>query len=99
MNSVFIFLLVVVTSWIAYNATNRPPGDAPNLSKALGAFFEYVGMFVLFFVANLGLGLLIVILLRTFSERFFSLYVLGNIFLLILSAVQAFVFQFRWKRG
>lgn len=97
MGVVLITLIVVFTSWIAYHATKDHA--AASLRLAFGAFLEFVGLFVLFFAANLGLGFLIVLLVRTFSQRFLSIYFLGNILLLILSAVQAFVFHYRRKRG
>jgi hypothetical protein len=95
---VLISLIVVFTSWIAYHATEGHAGSA-SLRAAFGAFLEFVGMYVLFFAANLGLGFLIVLLVRAFSQRFLSIYFLGNVLLLILSAVQAFVFHYRRKRG
>jgi hypothetical protein len=49
-------------------------------------------MFVMFLVSNVVLGALLVLILRTFTGRFLSIYVLGNMLLVILSAVQAFVF-------
>ena len=97
MGLVLITLIVVFTSWIAYHATKDH--GAASLRLAFGAFLEFIGMFVLFFAANLVLGFLIVLLVRTFSQRFLSIYFLGNILLLILSAVQAFVFHYRRKRG
>ena len=98
MGVVLITLIVAFTSWIAYHAT-KDNGAGAGLHAAFGAFLEFVGMFVLFFAANLGLGFLIVLLVRAFSQRFLSIYFLGNVLLLILSAVQAFVFQYRRKRS
>ena len=98
MNSIFIFVLVIFTSWISYQATKHR-ADATNLRLALLAFLECVGMFVMFFVANVVLGALLVLILRTFTGRFLSIYILGNMLLVILSAVQAFVFHHRWRRG
>ena len=98
MGVALITLIVVFTSWIAYHATNGHAGAA-SLRAAFSAFLEFVGMFVMFFAANLGLGFLIVLLVRTFTQRFLSIYFLGNILLLILSAVQAFVFHYRRKRS
>lgn len=97
MGVVLITLIVVFTSWIAYHATKDD--STANLRRAFGAFLEFVGLFVLFFAANLGLGFLIVLLVRTFSLRFLSIYFLGNILLVILSGVQAFVFHYRRKRS
>jgi hypothetical protein len=100
MDNFFIFFLVAATSVIAYQATrvNRE-FIGPKLRTALRALVDWVGTFSLFFAANLVLGVVVVLLLRTFLPRFVSLYLLENLLLLILSAAQAFVFHHWWKRG
>jgi len=97
-NSLFIFVLVLFTSWICYKAPKHR-GEAPTLRVSLLAFLECIGMFVMFLVANVVVGMLLVLILRTFTGRFVSIYVLGDLLLVIFSAVQAFVFHYRWRRG
>jgi hypothetical protein len=98
--NVFILLLVVLTSWIMYHAThwNHSRGAA-GARDALRAFVEWVGMFSLFFTANLLVGVFVIFLIRTFTARFVALYALENTLLPILSAAQAFVFHYWWKRN
>jgi hypothetical protein len=69
------------------------------MRQAIRAFFEWVGMFAFFFLANLAVGVLFVFLIRTFTPRFVALYALQNVFLLILSGAQAFVFHYLLKRS
>ena len=94
----FILIIFGCTSVVAYAATkwNHKPGVS-NLREALLALVDWVGTFFLFFAANLVLGIVVVFLIRTFTTRFVSLYALGNLFLLVLSAAQAFVFHHWWR--
>jgi len=82
---------------VAYYASRS--NKNPRLRDAIRAFFEWTGTFSIFCAANLACGVLIISLIRTFTPRFVSVYALQNALLLILSAVQAFVFQHFWKRG
>jgi hypothetical protein len=98
MEIIFLILLVGFTSTFAHQCTRRlRPLSAGSLTAAVGEFFEWIGTFALFFAANLALGVVIISLIRGFTPRFVTLYVLENLLLLILSAAQAFVFQHWWK--
>jgi hypothetical protein len=95
---IFAVGLVIVTSLLAYGASNkyRAPKARP-MSAAVRALFDWAGVFVLFFAANLALGMVVILLLRSITQRFYALYGLQNFLLLILSAAQAFVFQMWWR--
>jgi len=67
------------------------------MSAAVRALFDWAGVFALFFAANLALGAVVILLLRGITQRFYALYGLQNLLLLILSAGQAFVFQMWWR--
>ena len=95
MDNIFILLIVALTSFVAYQAAKTHP---EKMSEAIRAFFEWMGMFSLFFVVNLTIGVVVVFLIRTFTPRFVALYSLENFLLLFLSAVQAFVFHHSWRR-
>jgi hypothetical protein len=98
-DTIFIFLLVIFTSSIAYHANKRKPSEeTTTMRAAVGAFFEWVGTLFLFFAANLGVGVVVVLLMRAVTGQFLSLYLFENVYLLLLSVAQAFVFHYLWKR-
>jgi hypothetical protein len=96
---IFAVALVILTSLLAYagSARFRARKGRP-LSAAIRALFDWAGAFFLFFAANLALGVVVILLLRGITQRFYALYGLENFLLLILSAAQAFVFQMWWRR-
>ena len=90
--------LVIVTSLLAHRGSNKfRARSAMPISAAVRALFDWAGVFVLFFAANLALGAVVILLLRGITGRFYTLYGLENFLLLILSAAQAFVFQMWWR--
>jgi hypothetical protein len=95
----FLPLLAVLTSAAAYvllvRAGKRP---ARALRSALGRTLEVVGVSSVFLVANLAVGLLIVLLVRGASGWFISAYVLNDATLPILSALQGLIWSF-WRHG
>ena len=96
MDSLFILVLVTLTSLFAYYATHW--NNHTTMRDAIRAFFEWAGTFSIFLAINLLFGASIVLFIRTFTPRFVSLYTLQNVLLLVLSAAQAFVFHHWWKR-
>ena len=56
-----------------------------------------VGISVLFLVANLALGVAIILAIRTISAFFLSIYVLNDLSLVALSLLQGAIF-FCWRR-
>src|ERR1700752_2792488 len=62
------------------------------------ALLEFVALWVVCFGANLGLGLLLAIAVRTLTTRFISAYVVNDPSLAVISALQAFVVYW-WARG
>ena len=98
MELIFVTLLVVLTSTFAYQSMRwMRPSSVRSIREGLRAFLEWVGAFTLFLTANLALGVLIILLIRGFTTRFFALYELENLLLLVLSAVQAFVFRHAFR--
>src|SRR5215471_5443048 len=95
---IFALGVAIVTSLVTYAASRKYHSrSARPMSEAVRALFDWAGLFVLFFCGNLALGLVVIFLLRGITRRFFALYGLENFLLLILSAVQAFVFQMWWR--
>jgi hypothetical protein len=95
----FLPLLAVLTSaaacMLAGRAGKRRSGA---LRPALGRTLEVVGLAVVFLVANLAAGLLLVLLVRGVSGRFVSAYVLNDDTLLILSTLQGLIWSF-WRHA
>jgi hypothetical protein len=95
---IFAVGLVIMTSLLAYGGSNKYRArNARPLSAAVRALFDWAGVFALFLAANLALGVVVILLLRGITQRFYALYGLENFLLLILSAAQAFVFQMWWR--
>ena len=100
MELLLMMAVTALTSVFAYVLINRVhPLNARLLLHAVGAFLDWIGLFALFFGANLAFGLLSILAIRGLTPRFVSLYELENFLLPILSAIQAFVFQHWWKRA
>ena len=98
MELILVTLLVGLTSLTAYYGTGKiRAASARPIGEALRAFFEWIGTFTIFLAANLALGVMIILLIRGLTPRFVALYALENLLLLILSAAQAFVFQYWWR--
>src|SRR6185369_1169188 len=89
--------LAVLTSAIAWRLSKRAWGSAGSLTEAAGALLDWAGLFSLFFAANMALGVLLILVIRSVTPFFVSLYLLDNGLSLILSAVQAFLFLHWWK--
>src|SRR5262245_38949543 len=61
------------------------------------ALLEFVALWVVCFGANLALGLLLALFVRTLTSRFISVYIVHDPSLAVISAVQAFV-GYWWAR-
>jgi hypothetical protein len=74
----------------------RLPGYG--LRPALGKAGECIGLTLVFFLLNLGVGIIAVFAARAFMEGFVSVYYLSDATLLVLSSLQALTFQV-WRAG
>ncbi|HEY2383598.1 MAG TPA: hypothetical protein VGK48_20680 [Terriglobia bacterium] len=96
---IFVLGLVVITTVAACAAAKMiRRGPAGSIVQAIGALLDWAGMFVLFCAANLTLGVAAILLVRSLTTRFITLYGLESLLLIVLSGAQAFVFQMWWKR-
>jgi hypothetical protein len=98
LEALFLLSLVAATSAGALHLARRrgrrvAPGELR--AAALGAL-ECAGLAVVFFVANLALGALLTLVVRALTPLFVSLYLSADVSLLVLSALQALVYQ-RWR--
>ncbi|SRR5712691_9197122 len=97
MEQVFVFLLVGFTSLGAYQVGVRTLGLAPGpLAAALRRLCELAGVTLLFFITNLSIGLLGIFAVRGLTSTFLSVYLLDDLFLLLLSALQGIIFACWW---
>jgi hypothetical protein len=67
-----------------------------DLRGAVMEALEYLGLIVIFLLANLTVGLTLILGLRALTGRFVSVYLLNDEVLAILSLIQALVFH-RWR--
>jgi hypothetical protein len=97
---VFLLSLVALSSaGVLVYATRRGRPLAPSAFRAAaGRALECVGLTAAFFAANLALGALLSFSIRTTTRHFVSLYLSTDVSLLVLSALQALVFQ-HWLAG
>ena len=98
MEALFLLSLVAATSAAALHlARRRGHADRPGALRAAALdALECVGLAVVFFVANLALGALVTVAVRAVTPLFVSLYLSGDVSLLVLSMLQALVYQ-RWR--
>ena len=92
-----IFLALVTTAIAGQLSNKRAWLNAGSWIEAAGALLDWAGLFSLFFGANIALGVFLVLVIRSVTPFFVSLYLLDNAVPLILSGVQAFLFLYWWK--
>lgn len=89
--------LVAFSSLLAYLAGTRgfalPPGG---LRPALTRLLELVGITVVFFALNVAVGIVVILGVRIATPAFVSIYVLNDITLVALSALQGVLFEL-WR--
>jgi hypothetical protein len=97
---VFLLSLVALTSAgaLLYAARRGRPLAPSAFCAAAFRALECVGLTAAFFAANLALGALVSFLIRAVTPVFVSLYLSTDVSLLVLSALQALVFQ-HWLAG
>jgi hypothetical protein len=95
-----LLLALVLLTWVAgYLVGTRRWGLArPELGGALRALLETVGTSAVFLVANLGLAVGVVFMIRAGSGHFVSLYAIDDIALAGASLLQGFLFRWWWGR-
>lgn len=98
MASLFLLVLAGLTSLGAYLVGTRGLALSRRaLGAAVGKVLECVGMTVVFFLINLGGGILVLLTVRTLTGTFVALYLADDIALPILFLLQALAFE--WWRG
>jgi hypothetical protein len=91
-----VVLVVAITSLAAVIVAAR--GGIAGLGAALGTMLEAVGATVLFFVANLALGVTLILATRRLTPFYPTLYEVSDVALLVLSSLQALALTL-WRRS
>jgi hypothetical protein len=99
MDSVFVLVLAAITS-VAVAAIEAPRHARPAaaLRAAAGKALEAIGLTVAFFLVNVATGAAVAVAVRTLRVGFVSVYLSSDLSLLVLSLLQALVFQ-RWREA
>jgi len=99
MRSASLILTVVTTTSLgAYLLATRRLGLAPSsLRIAALRMTEILGTALLFFMVNLAVGVAAILALRAATGWFLSAYLLNDLSLLVLSGLQALLFD-SWRR-
>lgn len=94
----YFVLVPVLLTCLAVGAfeARRHPAPAASLRAAAARALEAVGLTVLFFLANVATGALVTVAARALNVAFISIYLTTDVALLVLSLLQALVFQ-RWR--
>jgi len=97
MDALFVLGVVVATSAMAYLLGRRRWGlGREALGPAFGRLLEFAGLTVVFLFVNILAGVVGVLLLRTVTGRFVSMYVNTDTAILLLAMAQAVVVQW-WR--
>src|SRR5262245_29061557 len=97
MIGIFMLALGVLTSVAAYLLGVRRLGLEPaRLGAAIGRMLETVGAVLIFLAANLLVAVVLVMALRSVTDRFVSVYVTDDAVWLGLALLQGLVFQW-WR--
>lgn len=93
MEELFLPLLVGLTSTVAYAVGVKALGlSRQGLGWALRQGLELAGLTVVFLVVNLAIGLAFVLATRVLTRQFVSVYILNDVSLVALSALQGVLF-------
>ena len=96
---VVILGLTALTSLAAYAVgRHRLRLPARTLRPAVDRMLECLGLGVIFFASNLGMGIAGILVARAVSGESVSLYLLDDAVLLVFSVLQAMVFAW-WREG
>ena len=99
MGQAFILIVAGLTSLGTYILGVKRLGlSRYGLWPALGRAFECVGLTLVFFLLNLVIGMVAILGVRLFIGEFVSLYTASDATMLVLSLLQALIFQ-SWRRA
>ena len=97
MSAITLVLIVVLTSLGAYLVATRVTGlRGADLHGAVTETLECLGLVVIFILANVAVGTVVILGVRALTGWFLSVYIVNDATLAILSVLQALVFH-RWR--
>jgi hypothetical protein len=95
-NNLIYFISAFTSVAVFFLAIRRLGMKTALLNHALREVIQCIGAFIVFFVLNLTVGGVAIFVIRGFW-RFFPLYTLADVGLLVISAFQGFVFHLWWR--
>ena len=99
LEELFVYLVAGLTSLLVFAfAIQRLRLNSTALREVLSEFVECVGAFLVFLVLNVGIGMVVTFGIRTLW-KFFPLYAVTDLTLILMSAAQGFIFQLWWRRS
>jgi hypothetical protein len=99
MEQVFVLIMTSLTSVGVYILGVKGLRlSKSELWPAFGKACEYVGLTLVFSLLNLAVGMFAILAMRSLIGRFVSIYIASDITLLIVSLLQALIFQ-AWREG
>jgi len=90
-----VIAITTVSAYLLGQRIRRRPVAA--LSTALTGMFECVGACVLFLLANVAVGVSVVLAARSAGWTFASLYAVNDVTLVVLAVLQGLFFRFWWR--
>lgn len=96
METAFILVVAGLSTLVAGLVGRR--GSRRSLGSAVGKTLESVGLMVAFLLGNLAVGFVLALVARVAGGGFVSLYVNDDVSIVILSVLQALVFQW-WREA
>lgn len=99
MDKLYVPLLILLTSLAGYFCARRMWHiQREDIVRAIQRALEFIGCWVLVYIANLLFGLVLILLIRRLTGFFVSLYVLNSIILVLFTLLQALVAHHLWQR-
>jgi hypothetical protein len=99
MEQVFLLLLAGATSVAGFLLGVWSLGiSRTGLREGVLRALELAGASVVFFLVNLVVGISVILMVRTFTNHFLSVYLLNDLTLVALSVIQGIVFEC-WRRS
>jgi hypothetical protein len=98
MGAFVILAVTTVTALGAYLVGTRRLGlPAGGLRAAAAQTLECVGLSLVFLLANLVVGVVVVLALRLVTGQFVSMYVLNDVAIGVMAVLEAVAFRWWWR--
>ncbi|GIV17488.1 MAG: hypothetical protein KatS3mg022_2923 [Armatimonadota bacterium] len=99
MDKLYVPLLILLSSFAGYLYARQVWRiQREDIAQAIQGALEFIGCWMLVYIANLLFGLVLIVLIRRLTGFFISLYVLNSIMLVLFTLFQALVAYHLWQR-